>query len=163
VRETEITNQITKSWRRVKSELWCHKIADPRYGLDTGTRAVDVIACWDGIAVGFEFKIVKHGISQPLRGVRESQLDELEDIERAGGVGFLIIVHYKGPRNKCAYAVPVDRWRAAAKVAKNAGRSSVPLNKFEDCRFEQKWNGGLLNWETEKIQERVDVAIYRFQ
>lgn len=159
MRETEITNQITKSWRRVKPELWFHKIADPRYGLDTGTRAVDVVSCWDGVAVGLEFKIITHGISQPLRGVRESQLEGLEDIERAGGVGLLIIVHYKGSRDKCAYAVSVGRWREAAKSAKNAGRSSVLLSEFEDCKFGQKWCSGLLNWETTKILERVNAAL----
>jgi hypothetical protein len=164
MRETEITNQITKSWRRAVSDaIWCHKIADPRYGLDTGTRAVDVISCWNGITVGLEFKIVTKTNSQELRKVRESQLNGLEDIERAGGVGLLIIVHYKGPRDKCAYAVPVDRWRAAARAAKDTGRSSVSLSEFEDCRFGQKWRSGMLDWETEKIQERVDAVIHRFQ
>lgn len=164
MRETEITNQITKSWRRARSgAIWCHKIADPRYGLDTGTRAVDVIACWDGIAVGLEFKIVTKTNSQELRKVRESQLNGLEDIEHAGGVGLLVIVRYKGPRDKCAYAVSVDRWRKAVKAARDNGRSSVLLDEFEDCKFGQKWRSGLLDWETNKIQERVDAVIHRFR
>lgn len=138
--------------------LWYHKIADPRYGLDTGTRAVDIISCWDGTTVGLEFKIITRGKSQELRKVRENQLAELESIERAGGVGFLVIVRYKSPRNKHAYAVPVDRWRTAAAYARKTGKSSVSLNEFEDCEFRQKWRNGLLDWEIKKIQERIDAA-----
>ncbi len=159
MKETAITRQIMQSWKRVQPLLWWHKIPDSRYGCETGPRAVDVIACWCGTLVGFEFKILTNRVSMAFDRVRESQLTTLEEIESAGGVGFLVIVVYYGPRNKCAYAIPVSVWRKCVGDAKDVGCRSVPMSEFADCMFEQKYEGGQLNWQTEKIQERVDVTI----
>ncbi len=160
MKETNITRQIMQSWKRVQPLLWWHKIPDARFGCETGTRAVDILACWCGTLVGLEFKLLTRGVSIAFDKIRENQLVTLEEIEHAGGVGFLVIVHYKGPRDKCAYAIPVSVWRECVSNAKDEGVKSLKLDfHFGDCLFEQKYIGGQLNWETTKIQERVDAAI----
>ena len=134
MRETEIIRQLMQNWKRQRPDmLWWHKIADPRFGGHvTNERAVDVIACFQGICVGMEWKLKKDTRAFPLNRVRLGQLETLCDIHLASGVALLMIVEYITPQNKCLYAIPVDRWNC--EVAKITDRKSIRLEEhFLDC------------------------------
>jgi recombination protein U len=141
--------------------LWYHKIADPTFGGDvTGGRAVDVVACYDGIFIGMEWKLKKDDRAFPIKRVRDGQVATLCDIEVAGGVGLLMIAKYKGPKDKCVYIIPIAQWNSAVRMAIKDGRKSVRVEElFENCRTGTQRTGAYTHWDMQFIERMVHRVI----
>lgn len=160
--ETTITRQVMQNWQRQRcSRLWWHKIADPTFGGDvTNERAVDVVGCLDGVMFGMEWKIKKDDRALPLNRVRLGQLETLRQIEASGGVGLLMIAVYKGPHDKCVYAVPIWAWDNATKAITD--RKSIRIEEaFPACRIETRRQGSYVHWNLMKVEELIYAARHR--
>ena len=157
--ETTFTRQFMQNWQRQHPELlWWHKIADPTYGGNvTHSRAVDVIACFKGVCVGLEWKLKKDDRAFPLDKVRDGQICTLLDIEKAGGVGFVMIAVYKGSRDKHVYMIPIKQWIEITSQIKT--RKSVRLElAFARWRVEIDYSSSHANWNASKIEKRANEA-----
>lgn len=149
MKETEATRHMMKNWQRQQPDLWFHKIADSRHGTATGDRAIDVVACLRGRFIGLEFKLVKRGLSIPIKSVRDNQIATLQAINNAGGLGFLIIICCFSGTNKYAYAIEPHVWQAFVDIAE---KKSIKLNEFDECRFDYIRKGRQLNWDMSLIE-----------
>lgn len=153
MKETEATRQMMKNWQRQRQHLlWYHKIADSRYGMVTGDRAIDVVACCEGRFIGLEFKLVKRGLSIPIKSVRDNQIKTLQAITNAGGLGFLIIIRCFSGTDKHAYAIEPHVWEAFVSVAE---KKSIKLSEFDACRFDYVREGRQLNWDMSLIETSI--------
>jgi len=158
--EAIITRQIMQNWKRQQINLlFWHKIADPTIGGDvTNARAVDVVACFNGVFIGMEFKIKKDDRAFPMKRIRTGQINTLCDIEKAGGVGLLMVVVYKGPYNKCVYAIPVHRWLEKVTEVWPKCKSIRIEDHFADCRIEPHRVGSHVHWEMTLIEEYANAT-----
>ncbi|MFA7286944.1 MAG: hypothetical protein WC052_04775 [Patescibacteria group bacterium] len=161
--ETTITRQIMKDWKRQNgSSLWSYKIPDPRFGSETNDRAVDIVACYDGVFIGIEWKITKNSRALPIDGcgsVRLGQLATLCDIEAAGGIGFVAVVVYHGPHDKCVYMVPIFDWNRMVAVIDT---KSVHVEKvFPQWKIVQRRVGPLIHWDFQTIERYIDARRHR--
>lgn len=103
-----------------------------------------------------EWKIKKDGRAFPINRVRMEQIKTLCDIEIAGGVGFLAIVVYKGPQDKCVYMIPVAVWNAEVKLT--FGRKSIRIEEqFDEYRIEPRRVGSFIHWDMKLIEEIIDA------
>lgn len=153
MKETEATRHMMKNWQKQQPDLWFHKIADSRHGIATGDRAIDVVACLKGKFIGLEFKLVKRGLSLPIKSIRNNQLETLERINETGGEGLLIIIRDFGGTKKHAYALYPMEWKVAVQVAERAGKKSVKLSYFDGHRIEYRRVGRQLNWDMSGIEK----------
>ncbi len=168
--ETTIMRQIMKNWQRQQPGLlWWYKIPDymPFQHNTPNARAVDIIACYNGICVGMEWKIKKDDRAFPINRVRMEQIKTLCDIEVAGGVGFLAIAVYKGPHDKCVYIIPISRWNSEVAFIKNEQKINNTLIKprksirieevFDDYRIKPIRVGSFVHWNMKQIEKIVDA------
>ncbi|MEK0337085.1 MAG: hypothetical protein QQN41_06590, partial [Nitrosopumilus sp.] len=89
--------------------------------------------------------------------VRENQLITLSEIERAGGVGLLVIMRYSSPRSKSMFLIPHFMWTQMVKTTK---KKSVRLDEyFKQYEVKQNRNGMYVNWDFLPLKKRVDDAI----
>lgn len=157
--EATITRQVMENWKRQRSDLWCWKVPDyMRPGTNySNDRAVDVIACFDGVCVGIEWKIKKDDRAFPIKKIREGQIKTLCDIEVAGGVGLIAIAVYKGPKDKCVYLIPISCWNQAVKATTD--RKSIRIEEtFPNLRIEPQRAGQYVHWNLRLLWEFVCEA-----
>ena len=166
--ETTFTRQFMQDWQRQrpalhcqhlqKNRVWYHKIADPTYGGNvTNTRAVDVIACFGGVCVGMEWKLKKDTRAFPIKRIREGQIETLRAIEQAHGIGFIMIAVYLGPREKCVYAIPIERWLEV--VVRTTTRKSICIEtEFANCRIEMHSVGTYRHWKVRPIEQLISAV-----
>lgn len=157
MKETEATRHLMKNWQRQQPDLWFYKIPDARFGAATGDRAIDVVACYKGRFIGLEFKLIKHGLSIPIRSIRDSQLATLDKINKAGGEGMIIIIRYFGGRKRHAYLLYPMQWKMAVIGAKKRGKKSVKLDYFEGHRFDYKQVGRKMNWDMSVLEVLIQT------
>jgi len=154
--EAIFTRQVMQNWKRQKeSLLWYHKIADPTIGGNvTNARAVDVVACFGGTFIGMEWKLKKTDRAFPIKRIRTGQINTLCDIQAAGGIGLLMIAVYKGPYDKCVYAIPVHRW---LEEVEQTTRKSIRIEeKFIKYRIKPQRFGVRVDWNMGLIEEYID-------
>lgn len=159
MKETQATRHMMQNWKRQRPELlWFHKIADSRFGAITNDRAIDVVACYKGRMLGLEFKLVKEGISISINRIRSNQIITLNDIVKAGGLGYIIIIRYYSGTKKHAYLISPKCIFDEIKNAQSLGKKSIRLEVFNKYRFEYVRNGSKINWDMSLIERKVDNA-----
>jgi penicillin-binding protein-related factor A (putative recombinase) len=154
MKEATIIKQVMDNWKRQHPyRLWAFKVPDYShyYSNHSNNRAVDVLACYDGVFVGMEWKIKKDKRAFPFDRVRDNQVQALCDIGVAGGVGLLMIVVYHGPQDKYAYAIPIEVWNECVFAAQ--GKSVRIEEEFAQWRIEPKKHGAYVHWDMTKIEE----------
>jgi len=101
--------------------VWYLKVSDiPRYGGDTFRanipRPFDYIVLNEGTFMGIECKQSQNPTSLPLGNISEHQVEALSEIEKCGGVGYLLVnvrLTKSSPRSNKMFALTaeqVDYW-----------------------------------------------------
>ncbi len=159
--ETQFTRAVLQNWHRQLPSLWWYKIPDnPRYMQSySNERAVDVVACLDGVMVGMEWKLQRNERAMPIDRVRDGQITTLKAIEQAGGTGLLVVGVYMGAHNKHLYAIPIEAWELAVKTAQ---RKSIRLQEsFPNCRVDTNRSGAYVHWDTQLLRSYTHAAKHR--
>ena len=147
-----------KNWERQHpNRLWWWKIPDytrPGAGY-SNDRAVDVVACYNGVFVGIEFKIKKDDRAFPMNRIRDGQVKTLCDLEVAGGVGVIAIVVYKDKHDKCVYLIPIAEWNKEVKLTTD--RKSIRIEeKFSAYRTAPRRVGSFVHWSMMLLERLAD-------
>ena len=161
VNETLFTKQVMDNWYRQRLDiLWFHKIADPTFGpRKTQARAIDVVACFKGIFIGMEWKLIKNTRAFPINRIRDNQVKTLCNIEVAGGVGLIMIAVYLPSRIKYIYAVPIKKWNQAVRCAT---KKSIKLDDvFIKYRFDIKQVGKYKHWDMKIVESYINKKAKR--
>jgi len=163
--ETISTTQFMKDWQRQRSDLlWWFKIPDhsrPMAAANiSGKRAVDVIACYNGLLIGMEWKLKKDKRAIPCRRVRINQIETLCNIEVAGGLGLLMIMVYLGPRDKAVYAIPIAEWNKQTQlIYEKSNRKSIRIEEiFPQYKMLQHQIGQYKHWDITLLKEFINNA-----
>jgi penicillin-binding protein-related factor A (putative recombinase) len=93
------------------NDLYYHKVADAGSLQYSQPRAVDVLASYQGLFIGMEWKLHKTTGAFALSRFRESQYIELAKIEKSDARALVVIGVYsdKGKHQEI-YIVPFSRW-----------------------------------------------------
>lgn len=153
--EATMIAAVCKSWRKKQPNLWVIKFPDyfrpgAYYSND---RAVDTLICYFGQFVGIEWKIVKTKTAERFKAtkIRDSQINALDAISKAGGVGLLIIVVYHDVTHKHLYVFTIDEW---LNLVMREESGVVDLTK---CNCQRSTSG--TQWDWRKIEEVIDFEV----
>lgn len=152
--ETKQSKLIMDNWKRQDGDLlWWHKVPDPVYGESTGTRAVDVVACYKERFVGIEFKLRNNEQGFRIEKIRQSQVEALTAIDKAGGIALLLLITRLSSTTKYAHVIPISAWRRAIGYPEfHYKKSFQPDDWFADFRFTQQRSGPYVNWDFTKLR-----------
>ena len=106
-----------------------------------------------------EWKLRKNKRGFPINRVSEQQIQTLRTIQWAGGISFIIIGTYLGPRNKHLHIFTLDSWLAAVDKAKEDGRKSIVLSLMsqqQECFYCIAKNGV---WDIQQLQSVIERLI----
>lgn len=84
-----------------------HKIPNTLFG-SFGRRGIyDILALYNGVYVGIECKVISSALSFPFGRVEPQQVSALEEVQKCGGRG-VILINVRVPRKQDAYIVPIN-------------------------------------------------------
>jgi hypothetical protein len=140
---TIMESEVSLSLKALE-DVWYTKIPDiPRFGGDTFRanipRPFDYVALCNGTFIGIECKQSQNPSSLPLGNISEHQVNALNEVEKCGGVGYMLVnVRLtKSSRrvNKMFAITPewVDYWYSG-----KGGRKSIPVSWMEENCIEVK-------------------------
>ena len=99
MKENEFSARFMKAWQVWEKQMWYHKIADVPVSVMEASgefrfvphRAVDYLCCLRGRFIAIEFKLHHSAGSFPVSALRIQQVQVLQAVEIAGGVGLIAI------------------------------------------------------------------------
>jgi len=153
--EAHMIQAVCKTWKKHQPTLWVMKIPDYfRPGADySNDRAVDTMVCYFGQFVGIEWKILKSKTVERFKAtkMRDSQINTLDAINKAGGIGLLIIAVYRDATHKHFYVFTIDEWLDAVANSEN-DVVNLALYGFQRSRSGAQWD-----WH--KIEKVIDYEV----
>lgn len=104
---------------------------------------VDFIGVAQGVCIAFDAKETNLK-SLPLQNIHPHQITYMEDIDRQGGLAF-IILHFKF--NDAFYLVPLEVLKYYYQANETSNRKSIPFKAMED-RFliKKERSGSIINY-----------------
>ena len=93
----------------------------------------DFNGVWNGKYIDFEAKETKSKTSFPLQNIHEHQVDHMKNVQKHGGIVFLIIKFTLLDRY---FIVPYDSFESFWERMQSGGRKSITLSEFEETSIE---------------------------
>ena len=103
---------------------------------------VDFIGVTGGVAICFDAKETKL-MNLPLRNIHSHQIEFMENFERQGGVGFLLVSFSAKDE---VFLLPISELSKFHNAQKKGGRKSIPYGEFDKNLLVKNENGFPLHY-----------------
>ena len=158
--EASFSRQFMQAWADHDPAVYYHKIGDVPISRVSGMRfnkpkAVDYMACFRGKFVAIEWKFINKGQSVNFDRLRPLQVETLQKVRDAGGVGLIIYGVYENKKS-FLFAFTIDEFLTLSRQQLIIGKKSIKMFDLDKYRMDRIHAGGNRQvWDLDKFQTAI--------